>query len=53
MTPRQSFARAGYDHLGQAVTVLPTGSGTSLANENIPAMHDPTQPTFASECEIA
>jgi len=41
------------NHFGQAVNALQTGSGTSLAVENIPAMHDPTQPTFASECEIA
>jgi hypothetical protein len=39
--------------LGQAVNALQTGSGTSLAVENIPAMHDPTQPASASECEIA
>jgi hypothetical protein len=38
---------------GQAVNALQTGSGTSLAVENIPAMHDPTQPASASECEIA
>jgi hypothetical protein len=41
------------NRVDQAVNALQTGSGTSLAVENIPAMHDPTQPTFASECEIA
>jgi hypothetical protein len=51
-TSRESEASV-MNRLDQAVNALQTGSGTSVAVENIPAMHDPTQPTFASECEIA
>lgn len=49
----RDWEASAMNQLGQAVNALQTGSGTSLAVENIPAMHDPTQPASASECEIA